>query len=150
MFLLLNGVSMMMLFVDTREQSPLWGVDNTVIERRKLVVGDYTSSSLLGRLHIERKSGIDLYSSLIHNHARFVREILRAVNLGIILPIFVECSAYRFIRKTFRGGRRLHCSSAVLAKVVATMRRKYGLIFVWCNGRADMQRRILNWLNILI
>ena len=93
-----------MIFVDSREQKPIWEVKEGKVEVRKLDEGDYTTSDLLNKAHIERKSGIDLYGSLVQGHKRFIAELERADEKGIKLSVFVECPKRAFIGKKFKGG----------------------------------------------
>lgn len=134
-----------MLIVDTREQKPLWkpGVHN--VRYQKLDEGDYTLDELLGIAHIERKSGIDLYGSIIQNHARFRAEILRAKEKGINLAVFVECPKEVFIAKKFKGGYRLHAKPAALRKIISTIEEKYNLPFIWCKDRNDLRNEAVKW-----
>lgn len=126
----------MKILVDSREQLPLWEVK----ERTTLNVGDYTTELLKGKFHAERKSGADLYGSIIQGHERFRKEILRAKEQNIILRVYVECTKQQFIAKKFQNGWRREMSSKVLAKIVSTISEKYDIDFVWCDGRDEMIR----------
>lgn len=133
-----------MMIIDTREQLPIpfrESVSMTLSE------GDYTTLDLYRRAHIERKSGIDLYGSLIQGHARFRAEVQRALDKNIILSVFVECPKETFISKRFRGGYRLKAPPSVLRKIIAAMESRYGLQFVWCKNRDDMKTRMLSWFD---
>jgi ERCC4-type nuclease len=135
----------MKIIVDTREQNPIWEGDESIIQ--KLDEGDYTIETLLNKAHIERKSGQDLYGSIIQGHERFRKEIERADSKGIKLSVFVECSKKDFVGKKFNGGWRLKTKPAVLAKIVSTIQEKYGIEFVWCDGREDFKEKALAWFN---
>lgn len=106
--------------------------------------GDYTTELLKDKIVVERKSAGDLYGSIIQGHARFVREIKRAELKDKEFFIFVECPRDDFISKRWHGGffRKIH--PRVLAKIIATMEEKYGVVFVWCNGRKDMKESIIS------
>lgn len=136
-----------MLFVDTREQKPLWKVNEKTIVSKKLNEGDYTTIELLNKSHIERKSGNDLYCCLVckKQHIRFRNEILRAIEKKIKLTIFVECPKEYFIAKKFKFGYKLKAGSGTLRKIIATMETKYNLTFVFCDNREDMRNKSLNW-----
>ena len=63
----------MEILVDTREKKPLFkGI------KVKLDEGDYNTEFLKDKIVIERKSGYDLYGSIIQGHVRFADEIIRA------------------------------------------------------------------------
>ena len=131
----------MHIIADTREQKPIFTLQTA--EVRKLEVGDYTTKELEGIYHIDRKSGIDLYGSIIQGHERFKRMFLRAKELGTRVDVFVECSQAMFIGKRFEGGWRLKQHPKVLAAILKTMSAKYDFEIVWCDGREDMEQRIL-------
>ncbi len=134
-----------MMIIDTREQKPLWDPDKFKVIRRKLDEGDYTTEELLNIAHIERKSGIDLYGSLIQNHKRFAAEIQRAIEKNISFAVFVECSEKTFISKKFHGGYRLRVKPEVLAKVVKTFTSRYPIEFIWCENRDDLRKKMCLW-----
>ncbi len=132
------------MIIDTREQKPLWS--NNII-RQKLDEGDYTTEDLLNIAHIERKSGIDLYGSIIQGHNRFRAEINRAIDKNLKFAIFVECSEETFYTKKFSGGYRLKASSKQLRKMLATMKEKYSLEIVWCKDREEMKELMCAWFD---
>ena len=134
-----------MIIVDTREQKPLWSPEMFNVIKKKLDEGDYTTEELFNKAHIERKSGNDLYGSIIQGHARFRKEIQRAIEKKIKFAIFVECPEETFYRKRFPGGYRLQASAYQLRKMIATMTRKYSLEFVWCEDRDDMMDKMCMW-----
>lgn len=131
-----------MIIIDTREQLPLW--ESPVI-RKKLDEGDYTTEELFNKAHAERKSAIDLYGSLIKNHARFQAEINRAIEKDLTFAIFVECPYKKFIDMKFKGASRLKVKPEMLAEVVRRFREAYPIEFIWCKGREDMKDKILLW-----
>lgn len=134
-----------MLIVDTREQSPLWNPKLPGVLRLKLDEGDYTTTELMGKAHIERKSGNDLYGSIIQGHDRFRAELIRAQEKELKLAVFVECPKEVFISKRFKGGFRLKCESSRLRKIISALERKYEVEFVWCEDRDDMRERAEKW-----
>lgn len=136
---------MSMILVDTREQNPLWNEEQHAVKKQKLDEGDYTTEDLLNKAHIERKSGNDLYGSILQGHERFRNEIQRANEKGIRLAVFVECPKETFIGKKFKGGFRLHCKPGVLRKIVTTIQDKYELEIVWCKDRDDLREKALQW-----
>ena len=134
-----------MIIIDTREQKPLWDESDFKVKKLKLDEGDYTTEKLLNIAHIERKSGIDLYGSLIQNHKRFSAEIQRAIEKDLSFAIFVECTEEEFISKSFKGGDRLQVKSEVLAKIIKTFQERYPIDFIWCKDRDDMRIRMGLW-----
>jgi len=134
-----------MIIVDTREQKPLWDPAFFNVKSQKMDEGDYTTDELLGIAHIERKSGCDLYGSIIQGHNRFRAELQRAIDKKIKLAVFVECSKSDFVRKKFPGGHRLKAPSSTLAKIIMTISKKYNVNFHWCHGRDDLRDKMCIW-----
>ncbi len=134
-----------MIIIDTREQKPLWDPKCFKVKMQKLDEGDYTTEELLNKAHAERKSGIDLYGSLIQNHKRFSAEIQRAIEKDLSFAVFVECTEKTFIAKRFKGGCRLYTKPEVLAKIVETFTRRYPIAFIWCKNRDDLRYKMCLW-----
>jgi len=134
-----------MMIIDSREQKPLWNPKRFKVKVMKLDEGDYTIDSLLNKAHAERKSGIDLYGSLIQNHKRFSAEIQRAIEKDLSFAVFVECTEKTFVSKRFNGGCRLQVKPAVLAKIVKTFTSRYPIQFFWCRDREDLKNKMCLW-----
>ena len=140
-------VKVPLIIVDTREQRPLWDPKRMEVKAMKLDEGDYTTEDLHGIAHIERKSGIDLYGSIIQGHKRFTAELTRAMDKNIELAIFVECPEEMFYRKLFPGGFRVKAPTQTLRKIVPTIAEKYNVKFFWCEDREDMKTKSIAWFN---
>jgi len=134
-----------MIIIDTREQLPLWDDINFKLIRKKLDEGDYTTEKLYNIAHIERKSPIDFYGSLIQGHKRFSREIQRAIEKDLSFAIFVECSEKRFTSMRFKGAYRLRTKPSTLKKIVDTFQSRYPIQIVWCKDREDMRVKMCVW-----
>ncbi len=134
-----------MIIIDTREQLPLWNPKKFKVKKMKLDEGDYTTTELLNKAHAERKSGIDLYGSLIQNHKRFIAEIQRAIEKDLSFAVFIECTKEEFIGKRFYGGYRLKVKPEVLAKVIDTFTSRYPIEFIWCKNREDLKNKMCIW-----
>jgi len=134
-----------MIIIDTREQKPLWDSKKFKVKKIKLDEGDYTTEELLNKAHAERKSGIDLYGSLIQGHKRFAAEIQRAIEKDLSFAVFIECTKKKFISKRFMGAYRLKVKPAVLAKVVETFTSRYPIEFIWCKDRDDLRKKMCLW-----
>lgn len=137
----------MKIIVDTREQLPLWDPGRNVI-RRKLIVGDYSTELLEHRFIIERKSGIDLYGSILKGHVRFRKEFFRAKDNNIKLVIYVECSRSAFLNKTFDSGAGRACPGDRLIKIVETMTTRHGIELVWCLNRNVLIKKVIARLRL--
>ena len=134
-----------MIIIDTREQLPLWDPINFKVIRKKLDEGDYTTEDLYNKAHIERKSAMDLYGSLIQGHKRFSREIQRAIEKDLSFAIFVECTEKKFTSMNFKGAYRLKTKPATLKKIIDTFQERYPIRIVWCKNREDMKNKMLIW-----
>ena len=134
-----------MMIIDTREQNPLWDSKHFKVKRLKLDEGDYTTDELLNKAHIERKSGIDLYGSLIQGHKRFAAEIQRAIEKDLTFAVFIECTEKTLIEKRVKGGYRLRVKPKVLAKIIKTFIERYPIEFVWCRNREDLRNKMCLW-----
>ena len=134
-----------MIIIDSREQKPLWNPKKFKVKVQKLDEGDYTTGELLDKAHAERKSGIDLYGSLIQGHKRFAAEIQRAIEKDLSFAVFVECTEKTFIAKRFKGGCRLKVTPEILAKIIRTFMSRYPIEFIWCKDREDLKNRMCLW-----
>jgi hypothetical protein len=134
------------LIIDTREQRPIF--NPKYFQSKKLEVGDYTIKELENIAHAERKSPQDLYQSIIQDHQRFVRMLIRAKDLNIKIKIFVECSKQGFANKAWsEQAGKLKTPGETLLKILNTLSERYDMTIEWCNGRVDMQKRILEWFS---
>jgi len=136
---------MIHIIVDTREKLLLWE-ENIRVTKKKLIVGDYTTQRLISKFIIERKSGEDLYGSIIHNHARFSREMLRAKVNKIELCVYVECTYHDFWNLRFNSGNRRKMKPKTLKRIIDTVIQRRGIEFIWCKHRDRMRNRILGRL----
>lgn len=136
----------MVIYTDSREQLPYrWASHQS--KRIALNVGDYTTEVLHNSFHVERKSGTDLYGTLVKGSVRFRNEILRAAERKTILVVLVELPKEDFINHNFPHGKAtLRFAPASLRKKIATMETKYSLRFVWCKHRAHAQRKLITML----
>ena len=134
-----------MIIIDTREKNLLWDPKKFNVKVMKLDEGDYTTAALLNKAHAERKSGIDLYGSLIQNHKRFAAEIQRAIEKDLSFAVFVECTEKDFVQKKFRGGYRLKVSAKILRKIITTFTGRYPIEFIWCEHRLDLKNKMCIW-----
>lgn len=78
----------MNIVVDTRERLP-WTFENQSVELvfAKLDAGDYSVKGLERRISIERKSVDDWHGTVLHDRARFYRELelLRAYDFRCVI-----------------------------------------------------------------
>lgn len=121
---------MMRIITDTREKEPLF-----TMEKRTLIVGDYTTHKLINRFHIERKTLTDLYGTLTSGNGRFKYELFRAAYHSIILEMYIEGTYDDFINKRFPKGEDRKFSTEGLKRLVSTFEKKYFLVFHWHESR---------------
>lgn len=145
----------MTILVDTREQKPYWsgawakmpGCRPMRCYKGTLLVGDYSTIDLDGVLHIERKSGQDLYGTLTKGNVRFRKELIRAKENGIAIIVVVEQSFQDFLDKKFpHGDQRLFPATGFM-KMIPTFESKYGLRFVWCKHRVAAKQTVYDLLS---
>lgn len=110
--------------------------------KRKLDVGDYSTTLLENHFHIERKSGIDMANTLIHGHERFKRECIRASENGIVLHVMIECSESDFIQKRFPSADRIKTKGETLHKILSTMSDRYNFTVEFCGDRESMMQKM--------
>ena len=132
----------MKILVDTREQKPLF----PKAQRVTLNVGDYTTTKLKGKYHIERKSLMDLYQTLVANNNRFKYELFRAAYHRITIEVFIEGTHDDFINKRFPKGDERKFPSEGLCKMIKTFEKKYFLKFIWCGSRPKTVKMVENTL----
>lgn len=115
----------------------------------KCIVGDYIIPSD-GSISVDTKKDIgELYSNLIQQHDRFVRELSLAQELGIKLYILVENEDgikdiqgilnwknpqyFVWLKKQRQGIKcRRPVPNQQLLKMIATIQKKYDTEFVFC------------------
>jgi len=134
----------MEVIVDSREQKPYWKGQGFI--RKALIVGDYTTTKLLGSFHIERKSPQDLYSTITKGHYRFRKEIFRALEHDIELWVVVESSKRAFTRLNFPGGADRKMKPETLRKIINTIQKRYNLKIVWIRNRELAKKYVLRTL----
>lgn len=120
----------MQIITDTREQLPMWKRT-----RKTLIVGDYTTTKLHGKFHIERKSLGDLYGTLTKGNRRFKYELFRAAFFNIKLEVYIEGTYDDFINKRFPKGNERKFTKDGLEHLVETFQKKYYLHFHWHKNR---------------
>lgn len=136
----------MVIIVDTREQLPLWS--HRQIINRKLDVGDYSTTLLENKFHIERKSPQDLYGSIIQNHVRFRKMLVRAKVNNIKVVVYVESGKNFFLEKKFPQGDKRKLSTETLTKILHTICERHKLEVVWCTDRDALIRKVIKRLKL--
>lgn len=128
------------LICDTREQRPLVfnnlpirGAKNLPVERGTLKTGDYTVKGMETLVCIERKSGEDLYGTLIGGHDRFLRELERMRSFKYRYLI-IETSPTEFIRYVdhYRDFKKLD----TIIQSLCAWPLEFGVKPRWCKNRA--------------
>ena len=91
------------LIVDTREQDE-YSFDSrlVVVERRALPAGDYSVAGLEGAVAVERKTLDDFISTVIHQRARFRRELTKLAGYRAACVV-VEAGLMEVLQGRYRG-----------------------------------------------
>lgn len=112
-----------------------------------LNIGDYTTEKLKSKFVVERKSAQDLYQSLLQQHVRFRKEIIRAKSKGIRMAIVVESTQRDFLAFKFPGGSLRKGDPNRIKKMINTMEERYPHItFIWCKDRKATASKVLQLL----
>ena len=129
----------MKIIVDSREQLKLEFPKHIETEVKKLDFGDYAIEG--ASFVFERKGLGDLYGTLGKGHARFKKELERAINNNYKLYLIIE-GTFTKVRKGYRYSK---LPPKVLFKIMGTMLRKYKDNFevIFCKDRAEMSDEIV-------
>jgi len=127
----------MKIITDTREQLPYW-----TEQRKKLEVGDYTTTKLENIFHVERKSLQDLYGTLVQGNGRFKYELFRAAYHRILIDVYIEGTYDQFVNKAFPYGKERKFTTHGLQELIKTFTRKYHLAFHWHPNRKVCQKAV--------
>ena len=91
------------IIVDTREQEPyLFDPRLAATVRRALPAGDYSVSGLEATVAVERKSLDDFVSTVIHNRARFRKELRKLAEYRAACVV-VEAGVLDVLLHRYRG-----------------------------------------------
>lgn len=129
------------LVVDTREQTPLTFPEDVPTIRAGLRTGDYSIAGCEDQFTVERKSLPDLVHTIIHDRARFVRELERMRTFDFRR---VVCTASM---DAVRRGKYKHSMAnpkAVVASIAA-FEIRYNVPFVFAGSSDEAARRIVDW-----
>ena len=129
------------IVVDTREQTPLMFAKCVPTIRAGLRTGDYSLAGFEDQFTVERKSLSDLVHTIIHDRARFERELERMRAFAFRR---VVCTASI---EVVRRGNYPHSAAspkAVLASI-ATFEVRYDVPFVFAGSSDEAARRIVGW-----
>lgn len=136
------------LLVDTREQQPFsftglrCDADKgnrplvVPVEWRGLPTGDYSIDGLVDQVAIERKSRDDLYSTIIGDRDRFIRELERLAAMQFA-AVVVEESLGSCLRNPPDFGRMEsgHKAKTMFRSVLAWEQRYPTVHWLWCDDR---------------
>ena len=140
----------MIIKVDSREQLPLpWKVEGNVksVLTVGLPFGDYwcafqdRDGKELNEMPIvfERKGVEDLLSTMTSGNERFQRELERANKVDCKLYVIVEGTLSDVIKA--EGSRQVKPGQII--KTIFTFKVKYGLETIFCDGRQEMMRYMI-------
>ena len=131
----------MIIIVDTREQIPLEFRKSSNVEGTKIATlktGDYSIEGYEDKISFDRKNPADLFGSLGSGRKRFGKELERAQEMDYF-AIIVECSYTNIKEKTFEGAEFIRkMRGDVVIKQIHTLKQKYGIDTIFCNGRKEM------------
>ena len=119
------------IVIDTREQEG-YSFDSRLAAtvRRALPAGDYSVAGLEGLVAVERKSLDDFVSTVIHNRARFRKELQKLTGYRAAC-IVVEAGVLEVLLGRYRGGAH---PNAVLGSALSII-LDYGIPVFFCSSR---------------
>jgi len=137
----------MIIVIDTREQLPLDFRRSKLVEDVKyqtLKTGDYSILGYEDKIAIERKSANDIYGTLGKGHKRFKKELERALELDYF-AILIERPYTEILNKDFDGAEFIkQMRGDIVIKILYTLKFKYGIDIIFCNGRKEAASIIRN------
>lgn len=151
----------MTIQIDSREKAHAIARILDTFEKRgvmhfvsKLPVGDYMSYDN-PRVVIDRKQSLsEVCGNVCQGHARFVRELERARHIGVKLIFLVEhgrrIKALEDVRDWVNPRLKVSpnaVSGERLYRIMLTMKRKYGIEWVFCE-KQNTGKRIIEILNL--
>ena len=119
------------IVADTREQHPYSFPCAT--NRKALAAGDYSVEGLEDRVAVERKSLTDFVHTVIHDHARFGREMLLLSTYDAACVV-VEADLDAVLRGRHGDDLRGAKPESVLGAAMHISLR-YGVPVFWCGSR---------------
>jgi|TARA_Y100000296_G_C5178416_1_gene261581 ERCC4-type nuclease len=134
----------MKIVIDTRENLPLdfrKSKNMQGVEYRALKTGDYSIVGYEEEIAIERKGISDLFGSLGKGHKKFKKEMERALGFKYF-AILVEGSFTVIQNKEFEGAHYTKMRGDVVIKILYTLKFKYGIDVIFCNGRIEASKII--------
>ena len=114
------------------------------IERCRLLVGDYMLAGAGGGgISVDTKMGVpEIASNCFQEHERFKAECVKAMECGIRLVVLIEevppgGDVARWQSPLDRHGEpKYRINPVTLKKVMHTMTERYGVRFMFCDGRS--------------
>lgn len=129
------------IVVDSREQTPLVFPEGVNTRRGTLHTGDYSIAGFEDAFTVERKSLADAVNTVIHDRARFIRELERmrpfAFRRILITAPFarVAAGAYKHSRANPNAVVGLLCALEI----------RYAVPVVFAADATEAARRVLDW-----
>ncbi len=126
------------VFVDTREQKPLYFKDS---ESLKLDFGDYTLAGKdFTNTFVDRKSATDFIGTFGQGFERFKREMKRCVELDSYMYVVVEKSIESIYSDYFPGKKTstLNWALSNMVKLQHEFPRRCQFVFTRCRAQSEM------------
>jgi DNA excision repair protein ERCC-4 len=126
-----SSPALVTLIADTREQEP-YSFDSrlVVVERRALPAGDYSVAGMESTVAVERKTLDDFISTVIHQRARFGRELRKLAGCRAACVV-VEAGLLEVLQGRYRGGAH---PNAVLGSALS-ITLDYRIPVFFCSSR---------------
>ena len=141
------------LLVDTREQRPYLFSDKYYlqhglegIDKKALVVGDYTIEDIRHQVAIERKQLGEYLICLGTDRRRFEAEVVRATELGIMLFCIIEGTNNWSNDKEVQQATGSRLTLASIHGTEASWSTRYNYRVFYCGSRTAAEMRCFNLL----
>lgn len=134
------------LIIDTREQTPFVFPGTITTTRGTLHTGDYSIVGYEDRFTIERKSLADLVQTIIHNRARFERELERMRPFDfrrvIVTAPFMDVARGNYAHS--------HANPRAVVASIAAFEVRYNVPFIFAADKREAQRRVEQWARMYV
>ena len=134
------------IVIDTREQTPLVFPPTVPTIRGTLRTGDYSVMGYEDSFTVERKSLPDLVSTIIHDRARFERELERMRSIAFRRVLVT--SPYEAVARGEYAHSRANPRSVIAS--IAAFEARYNVPFVFALNPCEGSARLLDWARYFV
>ena len=134
------------IVIDTREQTPLVFSSAIPTIRGTLRTGDYSVTGYEDSFTVERKSLSDLVHTIIHDRARFERELERTRPFDF-RRVLVS-SPYEAVARGAYAHSKANPRSIIAS--IAAFEARYNVPFVFASNSGEAAARLVDWARYFV